>query len=102
VTENRSHVDPISSTPAKWYPGQPTVSDAHQVGPGEVAGLQRALVRAGKFPCSVIRVHRTYRVPTVGLLGLLEINPKSLTEPDSGAVPGAPLELPRETPAARV
>ncbi|MET9263839.1 DNA-binding protein [Amycolatopsis sp. NPDC004079] len=33
-----------------------------------------ALARAGSFPCPVVRVGAAYRVPTAGLLRLLEID----------------------------
>lgn len=32
-----------------------------------------ALARGGSFPCPVVRVGRSYRVPTAGLLRLLEL-----------------------------
>ncbi|WP_153036871.1 helix-turn-helix domain-containing protein [Amycolatopsis sp. YIM 10] len=34
-----------------------------------------ALAREGGFPCPVLRVGGEYRVPTAGLLRLLEIEP---------------------------
>ncbi|WP_460444004.1 helix-turn-helix domain-containing protein [Amycolatopsis cihanbeyliensis] len=34
-----------------------------------------ALVRAGSFPCPVLRVGGVYRVPTVGLLRVLGVDP---------------------------
>jgi hypothetical protein len=73
---------------------------------GKALGIGRttayALVRTGQFPCSVIRVRGTYRVPTVGLLRLLEINPNPVNGPESAAAAGTALGLPRDTPAARV
>ena len=51
----------------------PAVTDL--VTAGKALGIGRTtsyeLVRAGRFPCQVIRVGKNYRVPTAGLLALL-------------------------------
>jgi helix-turn-helix protein len=45
---------------------------------GRVLGLGRTkayeLARAGEFPCRVLRVGKSYLVPTAGLLALLGLN----------------------------
>jgi hypothetical protein len=46
---------------------------------GRALGIGRttaySLVRTGQFPCPVIRVRGTYRVPTLGILRLLGLDP---------------------------
>jgi hypothetical protein len=45
---------------------------------GRALGLGRSksyqLARAGEFPCRIVRVGRTYLVPTAGLLALLGLD----------------------------
>jgi excisionase family DNA binding protein len=54
----------------------PTVLDlmtaARALGIGRTTAY--ALARDGEFPCSVIRVGGTYRVPTAGLLAVLGLS----------------------------
>jgi hypothetical protein len=54
----------------------PTVLDlltaAHALGIGRTTAY--ALARRGEFPCPLIRVGGTYRVPTLGLLHLLRVS----------------------------
>ena len=53
--------------------GLPAVTDLVTAGRALGIGRTRAyeLARAGQFPCPVIRVGSTWRVPTAGLLVLL-------------------------------
>jgi hypothetical protein len=54
----------------------PTVVDlmaaARALGIGRTTAYQ--LARADEFPCPVVRVGSSYRVPTAGLLGLLGLS----------------------------
>lgn len=47
-----------------------------------------ALVRAGAFPCRVIRVGEVYRVPTAEILALLGIDPASIANGRGRGVAG--------------
>ncbi len=62
---------------------------------GRALGIGRSrsyeLARIGEFPCRVVAVGRTYRVPTAGLLRLLGISSDAGTNPDRGA-PNPPAE----------
>jgi hypothetical protein len=51
----------------------PAVTDLISAGKALGIGRTRSyeLARAGDFPCPVVRVGKTYRVPTAGLLALL-------------------------------
>jgi hypothetical protein len=40
-----------------------------------------ALARSGEFPCAVVRVGGTYKVPTIGLLRLLGVDGGHITAP---------------------
>ena len=53
--------------------GLPAVTDLVTAGRALGIGRTRAyeLARAGQFPCPVIRVGGTWRVPTAGLLAVL-------------------------------
>ena len=53
--------------------GLPAVTDLVTAGRALGIGRTRAyeLARAGQFPCPVIRVGGTWRVPTAGLLAIL-------------------------------
>lgn len=57
---------------------------------GRALGIGRSrsyeLARLGEFPCRVLAVGRTYRVPTAGLLRLLGISSDAGTNPDQGAL----------------
>ncbi|MBC6463168.1 DNA-binding protein [Actinomadura sp. HBU206391] len=52
---------------------------------GRALGLGRTkayeLARAGEFPCRVLRVGKTYLVPTAGLLGLLGLDASAAQPP---------------------
>jgi hypothetical protein len=73
---------------------------------GRALGIGRTtaytLVRNGEFPCSVLKVGGSYRVPTVGIMRLLGLDGALVTqsEPDSETTRSS-LGLPREAPAAR-
>lgn len=62
----------------------PTVVDlltaARALGIGRTTAY--ALARSGEFPCPVLRVAGTYRVPTMGLVRALQVTPTDDT-PDS-------------------
>lgn len=45
------------------------------------------LARHDEFPCRVIRIGDTYRVPTTGLLELLGASPKEAPGPAAGTQP---------------
>ena len=51
----------------------PAVTDLISAGKALGIGRTRSyeLARSGDFPCQVVRVGKTYRVPTAGLLALL-------------------------------
>jgi hypothetical protein len=53
----------------------PAVTDLISAGKALGIGRTRSyeLARAGEFPCPVVRVGKTYRVPTAGLLALLGV-----------------------------
>lgn len=53
----------------------PAVTDLISAGKALGIGRTRSyeLARAGQFPCPVVRVGKTYRVPTASLLGLLGV-----------------------------
>jgi excisionase family DNA binding protein len=68
------------------------------------------LARAGEFPCPVVRVGGTYRVPTAGLLRLLGLDGHSVARPRNDPDHSTDrakdrelsgLGLPRDLPAAR-
>jgi hypothetical protein len=52
---------------------------------GRALGLGRTkayeLARAGEFPCRVLRVGKTYLVPTAGLLALLGLDASAAQSP---------------------
>ncbi|WP_395108363.1 helix-turn-helix domain-containing protein [Actinomadura sp. SCN-SB] len=52
---------------------------------GRVLGLGRTktyqLARAGEFPCRIIRVGKSYLVPTAELLALLGLDPAARPQP---------------------
>ncbi len=88
------------------------VTAARALGVGRTTAY--ALARAGEFPCAVVRVGGTYKVPTIGLLQLLGLagiptpRPEQDGEHDrhhqqDDGTDGATsaLELPRDLPAAR-
>lgn len=65
----------------------PSVTDLVSAGKALGVGRTRSyeLARAGQFPCRVIRVGKTYRVPTASLFALLGIS-----QPDDRHQEGAP------------
>lgn len=67
----------------------PAVTDLVTAGQALGIGRTRAyeLARAGQFPCPVIRVGGTWRVPTAGLLALLGLPVPG--RPPSGDAPGS-------------
>jgi hypothetical protein len=73
---------------------------------GRALGIGRTtaytLARGGDFPCPVLRVGGSYRVPTVGLLRLLGLDGSFGQRPDqdSGHARSG-LGLPREVTSAR-
>jgi hypothetical protein len=94
----------------------PTVVDlvtaARALGVGRTTAY--ALARAGEFPCAVVRVGGTYKVPTIGLLRLLGLDSAPTPRPErdherdrhqhhDDGTDGASsrLGLPRDLPAAR-
>jgi hypothetical protein len=54
---------------------------------GRVLGIGRttayALARAGGFPCRVVRVGGVYKVPTIGLLRLLDLQDAAVSGSES-------------------
>jgi hypothetical protein len=84
------------------------VTAARALGVGRTTAY--ALARAGDFPCPVVRVGGTYKVPTAGLLRLLglgetptphhEPNPNHPEDDDTDRESSG-LGLPRDLPAAR-
>jgi integrase len=68
----------------------PAVTDL--ITAGKAFGIGRTksyeLARAGEFPCRVIRVGRTYCVPTADLLAQLGVCPPSASPPQAAATAG--------------
>jgi hypothetical protein len=71
---------------------------AHALGIGRTTAY--TLARTGEFPCPVLRVGGSYRVPTVGVLRLLGLDGPFTTrrDRDSGHTPSG-LGLPHAVPA---
>lgn len=58
------------------------------------------LARRDEFPCRVIRIGETYRIPTSGLLELLGVSPEQRPVSTIPAPPTSPPD-PRARPAGR-
>lgn len=81
----------------------PTVVDlataARALGMGRTTAY--TLARTDRFPCKLLRVGASYRVPTAALTDLLAIDPRQLTTPASPGRAGQSDPAPPQAPRGR-
>ena len=67
------------------------ITAARALGLGRTKAYE--LAKRGEFPCRVIRIGETYRIPTAGLLELLGVSAEQQPTPRP-TVPAAPADRP--------